>query len=93
MAKKKTKKRVNPNRRPVTMATVRRVKEETKDEAVSLAISMFLTVLCDKFGYDAESLQAVWAAVNELSDSVVKGYVNVEDLKQVLREEYGIEIT
>lgn len=35
MAKKK---RVNPHRRPVTMATVNRVKEETKDEAVSLAI-------------------------------------------------------
>lgn len=90
MAKKK---RVNPRRRPVTMATVKRVKEKTKDEAVSLAIAMFLTVLCDKFGYDADSLKAVWDAVNDLSDSVVKGYVNVPDLKQVLREEYGIEIT
>lgn len=90
MAKKK---RVNPHRRPVTMATVNRVKEETKDEAVSLAIALFLTVMCDKFGFDAEQLQKVWAEVNDLSDSVVKGYVNVQDLKQVLREEYGIEIT
>ena len=90
MAKKK---RVNPHRRPVTMATVNRVKEETKDQAVSLAIALFLTVMCDKFGFDAEQLQKVWAEVNDLSDSVVKGYVNVQDLKQVLREEYGIEIT
>ena len=90
MAKKK---RVNPHRRPVTMATVNRVKEETKDEAVSLAIALFLTVMCDKFGFDAEQLQRVWAEVNALSDSVVKGYVNVQDLKEVLREEYGIEIT
>ena len=90
MAKKK---RVNPHRRPVTMATVNRVKEETKDQAVSLAIALFLTVMCDKFGFDAEQLQRVWAEVNDLSDSVVKGYVNVQDLKQVLREEYGIEIT
>lgn len=90
MAKKK---RINPHRRPVTMATVRRVKEETKDEAVSLVIAIVFTALCDKFGYDAESLKAVWSAVNELSDSIVKGYVNVADLKQVLREEYGIEIT
>lgn len=90
MAKKK---RVNPHRRPVTMATVNRVKEETKDQAVSLAIALFLTVMCDKFGFDAEQLQKVWAEVNDLSDSVVKGYVNVQDLKEVLREEYGIEIT
>ena len=90
MAKKK---RVNPHRRPVTMATVNRVKEETKDEAVSLAIALFLTVMCDKFGFDAEQLQRVWAEVNALSDSVVKGYVNVADLKEVLRTEYGIEIT
>lgn len=90
MAKKK---RVNPHRRPVTMATVNRVKEETKDEAVSLAIALFLTVMCDKFGFDAEQLQRVWTEVNFLSDSVVKGYVNVADLKEVLRTEYGIEIT
>ena len=90
MAKKK---RVNPNRQPVTKAMVRKVAEDTKEQAVNLAIALFLTVLCDKFGYDADSLKAVWDAVNDLSDSVVKGYVNVEDLKQVLREEYGIEIT
>lgn len=90
MAKKK---RINPHRRPVTMATVNRVKEEAKDEAVSLAIALFLTVMCDKFGFDAEQLQRVWAEVNALSDSVAKGYVNVPDLKEVLRTEYGIEIT
>lgn len=90
MAKKK---RVNPHRRPASVATVRKIAEETKGTAVSLAIALFLTVLCDKFGYDADSLKAVWDAVNDLSDSVVKGYVNVQDLKQVLREEYGIEIT
>ena len=90
MAKKK---RVNPRRQPVTKAMVRKVAEDTKEQAVNLAIALFLTVLCDKFGYDADSLKAVWDAVNDLSDSVVKGYVNVEDLKQVLREEYGIEIT
>ena len=90
MAKKK---RVNPHRRPVTIATVNRARDDAKDQAVSLAIALFLTVMCDKFGFDAEQLQRVWAEVNALSDSVVKGYVNVQDLKQVLREEYGIEIT
>ena len=54
-------KRVNPRRRPVTMATVNKMREDVKEEAVS--------------------------------DSVVKGYVSVQDLKSVLFEEYGINIT
>lgn len=86
-------KRVNPRRRPVTMATVNKMREDVKEEAVSLAIAIFLTVLCDKFGYDAEKLHSVWDEVNSLSDSVVKGYVSVPDLKSVLLEEYGINIT
>lgn len=90
MAKKK---RVNPHRRPVTMATVNRMREDVKGEAVSLAIAIIFTVLCDKEGYDADRLHGVWDAVNSLSESIVKGYVNVNDLKAVLLEEYGINLT
>ena len=56
MAKKK---RVNPHRRPASLATVRKIAEDVKGEAVSLAIALFLTVMCDKFGFDAEQLQKV----------------------------------
>ena len=34
-------KRVNPRRRPVTMATVNKMREDVKEEAVSLAIAIF----------------------------------------------------
>ena len=61
-------------------------------DAINLAMALFLTTLCDKFGYDSDSLQDVWKEVNALSDGVVKGYVNVNDLLQVLDEEYGITI-
>jgi len=90
MAKKK---RVNPHRRPVSVATVNRAKKEVQDEAVTLAIALFLTVMLDKFGFDEEQLHKVWDEVNNLSDSVAKGYVNVQDLITVLREEYGVQIT
>ena len=39
-----------------------------------------------------EELQRIWDKVNDVSDSVAKGYVNVSDLRNVLREEYGINI-
>lgn len=41
-------KRVNPRRKPVTMATVNKMREEVKGEAVSLAIAIFLTVLFER---------------------------------------------
>lgn len=90
MAKKK---KVNPCRKPATMADVKQAREKAKNDAISLAMALFLTVLCDKFGYDAEKLKAVWDEVNYLSDSVAKGYVNIFDLVEVLDTEYGIQIT
>lgn len=87
------KKRVNPHKRPVSHADIVKAKKQTQDQAVNLAIALFLTVMFDKFGFDAEQLQRVWAEVNNLSDSVAKGYVNMRDLITVLDEEYNVQIT
>lgn len=86
-------KKVNPRSRPASWADVERAKNTAMNEAISLAIALFLTVMVDKFGYDADSLKAVWDEVNKLSESVTKGYVNLHDLKQVLIDEYDIEIS
>lgn len=75
------------------MADLERAKKTATDEAISLAIALFLTVMVDKFGYDADKLKAVWDEVNNLSQSVSKGYVNLQDLRRVLIDEYGIEIS
>lgn len=87
------KKRINPHKRPASQADVRRAEKQAQDKAVNLAIAMFLTVMFDKFGFDAEQLQRVWKEVNSLSDSVAKGYVNMNDLIAVLDEEYNVKIT
>lgn len=87
------KRKVNPNRRPTTKADINRAKKDAQDEALSLSIALFLTVLLDKFGFDAEQLQKVWDEINALSDSVAKGYVNLHDLKTVLEDEYGIVLS
>lgn len=86
-------KKVNPRNRPASMADVERAKKDATSEAISLAIALFLTVMVDKFDYDADKLKAVWDEVNKLSESVIKGYVNLHDLKQVLIDEYGIELS
>lgn len=86
-------KKINPRKRPASMADVERAKKDATSEAISLSIALFLTVMVDKFGYDADKLKAVWDEINKLSQSVTDGYVNLHDLKQVLIDEYGIEIS
>lgn len=86
------KKKVNPRRRPASMADVERAKNEAVDEATSIAMAMFFTVLCDKHGATAAELQTLWAEITELSSSVAQGYVSVSDLLNTLKKEYEVNI-
>ena len=83
------KKKLNPNRVP-------RTTEETihyeRARAIKLAYVIFLSVLCDKIGLTNDDLARTHKGCIELSDSIAKGYVNVEDLKKTLREERGLDI-
>lgn len=63
-----------------------------RDKATETCIAIFLSVLLDKEHADAEIIQRVWREINELSESISEGRVNVADLRRVLRDEYGIGI-
>ena len=84
--------KVNPRRRPATMADVNRAVEQATNDALTASAAIFLTVLCDKEGADAEIIQRVWQEMQELSQSIIDGYVSVSDLKDTLRKEYGVDI-
>lgn len=86
------KKKVNPRRRPATQADVQRAKQKGQEDAIKLAWSILFTVLRDKEGYDLEGLQRVWKEVDDLSDSIAKGYCTVTDLQDVLKQEIGANI-
>lgn len=86
------KKKVNPRRRPATEADVKRAKASASDEAVKLAIAIFLTVLCDDFNFDKDQLQLAWERMDKLSESIKEHRVSAWDLVEVLREEYGIDL-
>ena len=82
-----SKKKVNPRRVPVSKAEL-----DATDLAVETALAMFLTVLRDREGYGPKRLKRVWDGIQDLTDSVTKGYVSLADLKTVLRDEAGIEV-
>ena len=84
--------KVNPRRRPATMADVNRAVEQATNDTIAASAAIFLTVLCDKEGADADIIQRVWQEMQELSQSIIDGYVSVADLKDTLRKEYGVDI-
>lgn len=86
------KKKINPRRRPASQADVEKAKREAQSQAINYAWAIFFTVMRDKEGYGKERLRRVWDAVNELSDSISKGYVNIKDLMRVLESEANIVI-
>lgn len=84
--------KVNPRRIPATLADVEKARGSGRAEGVSGAIVVFFTVLLDKYGATAENLQELWKHINDLSESIEKGYVNLYDLQKVLAEEYEITV-
>lgn len=88
MAKRKT----NPRRRPASMADVERAKDKARTETVRTSWSIFFTVLLDKEGMAKEDLCRIFAEVEDLSDSVIRGYCSMADLRDTLRREAGILI-
>lgn len=85
-------KRINPRRRPLSMADIEREKKKIRDEAVSYTMTLFFTVLCDKHDAKDEDLRQFWDEVCYLSESVSRGYVSLADLRHTLRAERGIEV-
>ena len=87
----KGKKKHTPARNiPVSKADVDRAKKLAADEGVKLAMVIFLSVLLDKEGYDKERLQQVWKHIEDRSQAITDGYVSVNDLYKVLRDEYEV---
>lgn len=79
-----------PRFRNPTMFDVMRARDTAVEESVRMVRVMFFTVLLDKQGYDEPRLKQVWHQLEDLADSIKRGYVNLDDLKSVLSDEYGI---
>lgn len=74
------------------MADVERAKDKARTETVRTSCSVFFTVLRDKEGMSNEDIGRIYAEVKALSDSVIRGYCSISDLRDTLRREAGIVI-
>lgn len=83
--------KTNPRKRPATQADVKKAQAQAVNTAVRMASAIFLTVLCDKFN-GADYIPDVWREVNKLSEEIKEGRISVNDLIDVLKTEYEIEV-
>lgn len=83
-------KKTNPRNRPASQADIIKAKKQAQTQAMNITWAIFFSVMRDKEGYGKKRLRRIWNEVNELSDSIAKGYVNVKDLMRALDEEAGI---
>ena len=77
---------------PIKESKLRQLEKKWTDNATSLTLIAFLTVLHDKEGYGRRRLSRVFRDVNKLSEEVNEGRVSLLDLKKVLEEEQGIVV-
>ena len=83
-------KKVNPRKIPVNQADLKKAKKEAVKEAIRYHNVLTFTVLGDKFGFDHKKMHEFWGYINDLSDSLNEGYINFNDLRHVLEEEYQV---
>lgn len=82
-----------PPRRPASYADLMKLKTEAKSQGVIEAFVIFFSVLRDKEGFGPARLRRILDEMNERADSIRNGYVTIQDLHTVLKEEAGIELT
>lgn len=84
------KKKVNPRRKPATMADVNKAKQYATNMAMLNCFALLFMALRDKEGWGQKRLFRLWEEVIELADSVNKGFLKIDDIVEVLKEEVGI---
>ena len=81
-------KKVNPRKQPCTKYEAQKM----SDEAFYLAIAIMMSTVAEDEVYDEDGIKALWDKINYKADSIAKGYINLFDLVDALREEYGINV-
>ena len=73
---------------PKSYATIFGAKQSGQQRGIKCA-----RVMKDKEGATSEDVNRIWKEIEDLSDSIAKGYVKLEDIQQSLLEEDGINLT
>ena len=68
-------------------------KERAAINATRFILVATASVLTDKYGFGKQKVQQIIKSIEDRADSINKGYINIEDLEQILLDEYDIKFT
>ena len=71
---------------------VKKLKNDATNIGIRYAMVIFLYVMREKEGFGDKRLKRVYDEMNDVVDSINKGYINLNDLEQVLSLEYDLTI-
>lgn len=86
-----SKKKKNPSIH-LKQSDVKNLKNDATNIGIRYAMVIFLYVMREKEGYGDKRLKRVYDEMNDVVDSINKGYINLNDLEQVLSLEYDLTI-
>lgn len=87
MSKLNPKQQVN-----MTVRQIEKIKENATDRAVNIVSLFPLLVLRDNFGFGEKRLKRYQGKFKEMFSAYNEGYIDLEDIAKVLKEETNIEI-
>lgn len=76
----------------IKQSKLNEIKREATANAMGAVTIMFLMALRDKEGYDTKRLKKVFDEVNELSELVAGGYIDLNGCKKILLDEANINV-
>lgn len=89
MAKKK---KVNPNRIPVTQADINRAKDQAMTLAMERILNLILFILKDKYDSPEEDVQHLNRDIEYYVNSIREGRLTWKDVEYAVRTEYNITV-
>ena len=72
---------------------IKRISGKVRSEAIDYSFILFLNVMRDYEGYGKKRLRRLYERINDLADSVSKGYCSLYDLEKVLFDEANIVVS
>lgn len=72
--------------------SAKRIESESIDKAVRFYAVVFAYVLADKYGFGKFKLHQILKTVTTLAEEINEGRISLDELKDVLNEEYDVII-
>ena len=85
------KKRVNPNKQPISKADLKAAKLKYTVDGLNVGIILMLWTLINRHNAPVEDIQTLFKEMEYEADSIARGYQSLTDIQKTLLEEYGVK--